>query len=368
MKKISTINALCCKTMASTDFRVFCPCPSFFLETAMSNDDPVVNFLQWKRHNQGRSEATVDKYAEYLQRFAEFLRTERGGKSFFTAKKDDIEEFSGVFAHKQGISPRSRRPMVALLRGFFAWMQSVGLRADNPAATLSYPKAGNPLPRSMELKNAEKILMQPDLNTFIGVRDATMIAVLAGCGLRVSGLVSLNESSLIWTEHKGQEWLLIKVTEKGKKERIVPAPHEVRLLMRAYLGHSFLKEVDRTLPNGDKVLFINTINQSCPPHEMYGENRRLSRDYIKEIIWKYGKKAGVPKDQCHPHALRHLYGTELAEEDTDLLKIQSLMGHVDAKTTEVYVRLAMRKLSAQVDKANPLRKMNTPVSGMYLRE
>lgn len=330
----------------------------------MKNDDSIAEFLNWKRHNQGRSDATLDKYLDYLMRFSSFLIDKRGGRDFMTADRYDLEEFAGIFSHKQGISPRSRRPIVAVLRGFFKWMNDMGIRSDNPAAHLTYPRSGNPLPRQMELKNAEKILMQPDLDTFIGVRDAAIIAILAGCGLRVSGLVFLNESSLIWTENEGQEWLLLRVNEKGKKERIVPVPHEARLLIRAYLGHPNLDLIDRTLPSGDRVLFVSTMNGVCQDHEYFGERRRLSRGYIKKILQKYGERAGVPKDQCHPHALRHLYGTELAEEDTDLLKIQSLMGHGDPKSTQVYVHLAMRKLSTQVNRANPLSKMKTPVSGI----
>ena len=79
---------------------------------------------------------------------------------------------------------------------------------------------------------------------------------------------------------------------------------------------------------------------------------------------KYGAQAGIPMDQCSPHKLRHLYGTELAEDDVQLLKMQALLGHSDPKTTNEYVHVAMRSLSQAVDKSNPLAKMRLPVSDL----
>jgi integrase/recombinase XerD len=320
----------------------------------------IEQYLEWQAHNRGRSELTVEKYRRYLLDLQEQLQ--QAGKHLANATIQDLEAFTGVEAHKRGISPRSRRPMVSAVRGFFSWAHSKRLVRSNPAANLPYPRAGQPLPTPLSLKHAEALIMQPDLTTFRGVRDAAILSVLIGCGLRVSGVCALNESHLQWVDYQGKEWLVLKVREKGRKERLVPAPHETRLLIRAYLGHEELEQIDRTLPDGDKVLFASTMNRFVPAHEYFGEARRLRPRAVNKIIELHGTAAGIPRGQLHAHAARHLYGTELAEQGHDLRKIQALMGHEDIRTTTIYTRLAMRTLAKAVETGNPLGRIRTPVT------
>ncbi len=99
----------------------------------------------------------------------------------------DLDVFCGLYAHSQGITPRSRRPLVAAVRGFFAWCLDNGHTNADPASRLVYPSFGRPLPNAMSLAEAERMLMAPDIETFIGLRDAAMIAVLiaVACACRV---------------------------------------------------------------------------------------------------------------------------------------------------------------------------------------
>jgi len=136
------------------------------------------------------------------------------------------------------------------------------------------------------------------------------------------------------------------------------------LLNRLDVDHPDLVDIDRTLPSGDKVLFVSTKNRNCPAHEYCGNRRRLNRGAVLEMIKKYGKSQGIPNDQLHPHALRHLYGTELREDDIDLVTRQRLMGHADPKTTAIYDHLAFRKVTREVDKANPLAKIRSPAGDL----
>jgi len=204
-------------------------------------------------------------------------------------------------------------------------------------------------------------MMAPDLNTFLGLRDAAILATLIGTGVRVSGLCGMNENSLIWTIEEGRRWLDIKVKEKGAKERIVPVPSETQVLIQAYLAHPELEQGDRTTRSGDRVLWISTRNRCVGVHDYRGEHRRLRPGAVSEVIKKYGKRAGVPPEHCHPHAFRHLFGTELAEADVDPWQRMALMGHADMKSTQVYTHLALRKLRQTSDQANPLRRMKSPV-------
>lgn len=325
-------------------------------------DDLLTGFGAWLGAYRGRSVATVEKYQLTVRRLAAWCAGE--GIELLRIDRDQLELFVGPELHRQGISPRARRPAVAALRAFFAWACHAGLASGNPARALDYPTAGRRLPRAMTLQSAERLLMAPDLSTLRGVRDAALLALLIGCGLRVGGLVRLDEDDLIWLQVEGRERLMLRAREKGGHERLLPVPDEARLLLRAYLGHPDLVAIDRLLPSGRRVLWVSTANQRVPAHEYHGEARRLSAHSVQQMIVRYGERAGIPRDQLHPHAARHLFGAELAEDDVSLLVAQALMGHRDPKSTQIYAHLAARKLMRAVDKSGPLGKIHTPVSGL----
>lgn len=334
-------------------------------EFAVALDD----WLAWLLHNKGRAAATVSKYRAHLERFAAWYGAPPEDPQLAPIGADplrpslqDLERFTGLYAHSLKLSHSARRPLVSALRGFFAWLHADGRTSSNPAAVLPQPTAGRPLPIAASLQDAERLLMAPDIETFTGLRDAAMFAVLIGCGLRVSGLVRLNQSALTWwTDDAGREHLVLATTEKGEKERLVPVPREAAMLLRAYLGHDELAAIPRTLPSADAVLFVTVNNRNIPACDYYGEARRMTRGAVLDRIKHHALAAGVPERIAHPHALRHLYGAEMSEDDVPLLTHQQLMGHADPKSTSIYTAIAHRKLRAAVDKSNPLAKMRAPL-------
>jgi len=320
----------------------------------------VLKFVEWKEFNEGASKRTVEAYTAALERFSVFL----DGRDLLQATVDDVQLFGGIWLHKQGVTAVSRRPYIAAVREFYKWLKSTGAIKENPSLGLSYPKVGRKLPRMMTLASAEKLMWAPDFSTFDGVRDAAVLSLLLGCGLRREGVSSLNESHLVQMDFKGDRRYMLKVVEKGEKERSMPVPREVDMVLRLYLEHEDLQKIDRTLANGDKVLFVSLNNRAVPAHEYIGARRRMAPKAIGEIVKKHGNKAGIPDDQLHPHAMRHLYGTELLESDVDILIRQELMGHADPKSTAIYTHLAMRKKTAEADRANPFTKIRTPVGDL----
>jgi len=327
----------------------------------------VDRWIDWIEHNQGRAAGTCRAYRRAIARLADWLR--QRGLNLLAATPAALEEFAGRYLHSQGVRPISRRAPVAAIRGFYAWLSRHGVLPENPARGLPAPKIGTALPRSMPLMSAERLLMQPGIATFAGVRDTALLAVLMATGCRVSGLVNLNEEDLIWTQSPTRtERLIIRLCEKGKKERLVPVSVEAALLVRAYLGHPELAAIDRTTPAGKRVLFVNLRNRTVPAHDCYGEHRRLDRGSVRLLIRAHGERAGIAREYLHPHALRHLYGTELAEGDVDLLQRQALLGHAKPETTAVYSHLSMRKLAETAERHNPLAHMNiTPARGLAAR-
>jgi integrase/recombinase XerD len=322
-------------------------------------DKLIEAFLEFKQHNAGRSERTVQVYRLALTRLLEFF----DDRDPLLSTHDDLVVFSGIWLHRRGLTdPVSRRPHVAAVREFYKWLLDNKHIRGNPAVGVPYPKSGRKIPRVMTLKSAEKLMWAPDFSTFEGVRDSAMLGLLVGCGLRASGLVRLNVSNVIEGELDGKPRLILKVNEKGNKERRIPVPIEADMLLRVYMAHEDLKDIDRLLNNGDQVLFVSLRNRTITVDEYRGERRRLNRRSVLQMILKYGQRADIPAEQLHPHAMRHLFGTELIEDDVNMLLAQKLMGHADAKSTDIYNHTAMRKLTREIDRANPLAKMRTPIS------
>lgn len=323
----------------------------------------VEAFLTFKLHNQGRSPRTVEMYGFALGRFEEFL----AGKDPLAVTQDELIAYAGPWLHKHGIRPVNRRYHITALREFYKWLYRTGKLPGDLAQFVPYPHTPRSTPRALLLNSLQQIMYEPDFNTFEGLRDAAMLAVLAGCGLRVSGLIALNESNLVHDVYEGQPCIMIRVTEKGGQQRLVPVPPIADLLLRMHIEHPQMKTIERRLKDGDAVLFPTVNNRRCPPSHYSGERRRFSKRAVHDMIVKYGERAGVPKDQLHAHAFRHLYGIELAESDVDLLIRQKLMGHADPKTTSIYTNLAMRKLTKEAFRANPLAKIKSPVSDIIER-
>jgi site-specific recombinase XerD len=327
----------------------------------------LADYLRWLEHNKGNAVSTVNSYEGYLKRLG--VHCADRGTTLEQADRRILEEFTGVVAHQAGITLNSRKPLIAAVRGLYKWAHEAERIPTNPAKSIAYPRLGRPLPTPISRSHAEKVLLACDLNTFTGRRDAALLAMLIGSGMRVSGLSSLTSQSLSFEpmEEGGAFELFVRVTEKGRKERIIPMPRVMSAYMIQYLTDPEMVALlpVLSLPNGDHILWVQTNRGSVPEHDWYGEKRRLSVGGIRDIIKRRGKAAGVPDDQLHPHAFRHLYGTELAEHDTDPQRIQILMGHSSAESTNIYKHLATRKLVQVVNQANPLLNMQTPIHAMY---
>ncbi len=333
-----------------------------------TNFQLIDGWLEWLQHGRGRSARTVEVYSLAMKRLQEFMP----GRPLLDYTDVELQAFCGIHLHQRGIVAKGRGPYISAVKGFYRWAKTAGHTTRHLASGIEQVKTGRKLPNLITLANAEKLMWGPDLDTFIGIRDAAMMALLMGCGLRVSGLTGLNESSIIQAQVDKEARLVIKTHEKGDKERLLPVPKEAEMLLRVYLAHEDLEHIDRDLETKsgmpqDKVLFVSVRSTKLSADQHRGERRRLTRKAVHDMLQKYGRRLDIPSNQLHPHALRHLYGTELAEDEVLLPAIQELMGHADPKTTVIYIHLAARRKFGNVDKFAPLAKMNTPVSELLRR-
>lgn len=322
----------------------------------------IDKFCHHKEHSQGRSPVTVDKYRAILTDLGAFL----GNEEIHQASYEELSHFTGVHLHKKGLLPRSRRVYVACIHQFYGWLRKIGVTSDDVSEDLQYPLSGFRLPKGMQAKFAEILLTAPDLSRLSGVRDCAMIMLMLGCGLRVSELCALNKSDLYFEYNKTckHECLTIRVLGKGNKERLIPAPDMCWASIRAYLGHPLLQKIDNTLPKGDEVVFVSLTNTTVMAHDFHGEKRRISTSAVYKIIKRYGEESNIPPDQCHPHALRHRFATELAENNVDLINIQRAMGHASATTTQIYIEMAQNKMRRELNERGAFKNIRTPFDGI----
>lgn len=329
----------------------------------MRFDSAVAGFLEYLQFGKNRSARTVEAYSLALKRLAEYM----GEADALDATHEDLVMFAGRWLFDKGVSANARRPYVACVRSFFKWAAGPGrYLTRNPALSLEYAKLSKKVPLRLTLENAEKLLNLPDLSTLKGLRDSAMMHILLGCGVRVSAMVGINEGDFIPDKIDGARRLFVKVRTKGDQEEIKLLPQEADLIVRMYLEHPDLAKINRGI-KGDKVVFVQLGSTKLPPDQWIGESRRISRRSALEMIKSYGKKAGIPIDQLHPHAMRHAFGTELVESDVHLSRVQNLMGHKDPKSTQIYIHLAQAKMAKELDRANPLAKISTPISQFLKR-
>ncbi len=318
---------------------------------------------EWFEHNKGRAGSTITVYLNALNRLDVYLFN-HGDKDFIKASKADLEAFSGSYAHKQGLSPAARKPLIAALKSFYGWLEEQGYIKHSPAAKLVYPKAGKPLPVAIGLQNAQKLLEDCDLQTFIGCRDAAIIALLMATGMRVTGVSDLNfESFFMGVDDKGAPLQLVRAREKGKKERIIPLQEEAKMYLTVYMEHEEMKQLKPQLlqSDGNYCLFTQTNRGRCAEHDWHGAERRLKARGIQRMLKSRGRRLEIPEKELHPHAFRHLFGTELVESDIDLKRVQMLLGHESLEYTGIYIHLAHRKLMEAVVDGSPLSKIRTPM-------
>ena len=335
-------------------------------EEKMTDQAAIDGFCTYLQGALGRRPRTIEAYRMSLAKLIEF----QAGAALLDITPVELEAFCGIWLHKRGVVARSRKPYISAVKGFYEWARLRGLVDADPAAQLRHPKTAKPLPESLSLANAERLMWAPDLNTLAGIRDASMLALLIGCGLRVGGLVSLNAGDLRNAEINGAVRLVVRVTEKGEKERMVPVPKEAEMLIRIYLDHEGLRPFDRDIAIGgkaDKVLFVNLRNTRVPADQYRGEAVRISRQAVWRMIQAYGEAAGVPAQERHPHAIRHLFGVELSEDGVDIIMRQELLGHADPKSTGIYDSMVIRRKTKTLDESGPLGKIKSPVSEVLKR-
>lgn len=247
--------------------------------------------------------------------------------------KSVIRAFLGHL-HQQGYARRTIARRFAALRSFFHYLCREGHMKVNPTLYLTTPKWDQRLPRFLDQAQVDALLDSPDRNEIIGIRDAAMLELLYGTGMRLSELVNLNVRSVDLVEER------IRVIGKGDKERMVPLGGHALAGINAYLQiRPMLTGKSDRHKDREEALFVNQ------------RGRRLTGRGIQMILSRYGLEIG--QDGLTPHMLRHTAATHLLDAGAELIAVKELLGHERLSTTQIYTHVALDRLKKAYEKSHP---------------
>ncbi len=307
----------------------------------------VVDFLRVLENERGASAHTSRAYARELRGFSEWV-AERYGSEHAVDKLEhtDIRAYLGTL-YERGLSKASTARALAAIRSWFKWLARTGKLERNVASLVATPKLPKHLPRvpSIEQMNHVVESVEKDAASW-PARDAAILELLYGCGIRNADLTALNLEDIHWAN----EALLIR--GKGQKQRYVPLGDAAAKALRAYLAERSSKLGALEGKAATPAVFVNLqLRGLAKP----GGTARLTTRSVGRIVKRIAILRGLSGD-VHPHTLRHAFGTHLLEEGADLRAIQELLGHERLSTTQRYTQLTTAQLTQVYDRTHPRAK------------
>lgn len=287
-------------------------------------------------------------YFVQIQAFLDYCRVEKGlaantleayGRDLARLQKEFAGEFtSGTDLGKyldrlrdNGLGSRSLARHLTTLRNFAAFLMREGRIEQDPTAHIPLPKQWQNLPKYLNHNEISRLLEAPDAAKPQGVRDRAMLQLLYASGLRVSELCELQSSDFM--EDVG----VVRVMGKGSKQRLVPVGREAQKAIREYRETARPTLLKR---RSSRYLFVTA------------RGARLTRQGFWKLLAGHGKKVGIFR-RLTPHVIRHSFATHLLEGGADLRSVQTMLGHADLATTQIYTHVVQSRLRSTVERYHP---------------
>jgi integrase/recombinase XerD len=299
-------------------------------------------FLDMLAAERGGADNTLQAYRRDLDDLAEHLGKHQ--RDIAGATTDDLRGYLRALA-KRGFKPTSVARRLSAVRQLYRFLYAENHRGDDPAAVIEGPKRGRALPKVLTIKEVDRLLAAareaadaaPSAGEKLrGARMTCLLEVLYATGLRVSELIALPASA-----GRRDERLLV-VRGKGGKERLVPLNDAAKAAMREYLA--LVTEASREHGvAAPKWLFPS-----------FGESGHLTRQHVGRELKTLASAAGIPAAKVSPHVLRHAFASHLLQNGADLRIVQTLLGHSDISTTQIYTHVLDERLKSMVRDLHPL--------------
>ena len=293
----------------------------------------IESFLDMMSAERGASANTLLAYKQDLLAFADHAGDLR------RATRERVRGFL-VKLSRQGLKASSQARKLSALRRFYSFLYSEGMRRDDPCDAVEAPKLSRPLPKILSASDVVKLVKAARANadeSMDAIRLACMVEMLYASGLRVTELVALPLAAVRTRER----FLLVR--GKGNKERLAPLGGPARAALDSYLAVR-----EEYLPTGQ------TASKFLFPSR--GREGHLTRRRCHQMLKALAVKAGIDPAKLSPHVLRHAFATHMVEGGADLRSVQTLLGHADIATTQIYTHVARERLKRTVESAHPLAR------------
>ena len=284
----------------------------------------------------GLAAASLASYRRDLTGFAAWLDQRK--RDLLAAQRPDFEQWlADQFERRSKATSVARR--LSALRRFYRLQVDRGVIAADPTLRVQAPKKPRRLPKLLSEAQVEALLAAPDTRTPLGLRDRAMLETLYATGLRVSELTGLRRSQV------AQDAGVVRVVGKGNKERLVPLNQSAKAAMRAYIA---LRE------EAAKATKKGSVKASKWLFPSFGESGHLTRQHFARDLKALAADAGLRPKQVSPHVLRHAFASHLLQNGADLRSVQTLLGHADISTTQIYTHVLEERLKSLVRDLHPL--------------
>ena len=291
----------------------------------------IKKYILYLKFYRRLSDNTISGYTYDLIKYSKYMKNECRKKIIKSIKLSDIKNFIQFIQTKKNnknivMKPMSVRRIISSIKGYHQFLVDENFTKYNPSEKLSAPKIARNIPSHLTVEEIKKMSLSIDLLHKYGYRDLTIFKFLYGSGLRVSELLDIKLSDILWDES------LIVISGKGSKERYVP------------INSSSLEIAAKYIKNTRSVLASNKKHSGFLFLNYRG--LKMSRMSIWKIIKELAIKANIVK-KISPHTLRHSFATHLIEGGADLRALQEMLGHTDIVTTQIYSHLDKVTLKEQ---------------------
>jgi integrase/recombinase XerD len=284
-------------------------------------------FLDFCRMEKGLAANSIAAYARDLDRYAAFC----GGAEIPVPDTPQHVQSYLDSLYAGGLAARSVARHLTTLRNFYRHLQRERVLEHDPTELLASPRVGQALPHYLNASDIERLLDAPDAGKPLGLRDRAMLQLVYASGLRVSELCQVELSDL------NLSLGYLRVTGKGRKQRLVP------------MGQAAIAAIDAYLGSGRPAILNGRASQYL---FVTGRGSRMTRQAFWKLLAAHGKSCGLFHN-LSPHVLRHTFATHLLEGGADLRSLQTMLGHADIGTTQIYTHVARGRLRAVVDRHHP---------------
>ena len=295
-------------------------------------------FLQHLQIVKNASVHTIRNYDIDLEQFYQFLMSffKEESWSLASLQKRVVRAYLADL-HEKEKKKRTVLRKLSSLRSFCTYLVREKILSASPIEGVQRPKLEKTVPTSLVYSQVERLLAEPDISSYLGLRDRCMMELFYSSGIRISELVALNRSSL----DKGQS--LLRVLGKGKKERVVP------------VTQTALEWIDRYLEDPRRHLDSNEHKAEVDPSAIFLNKwgKRITMRSIDRNFAAYLRSSGIV-GKITPHTIRHTIATHWLEKGMDLKTIQVLLGHSSLATTTIYTHVSARLKKDVYDKTHPM--------------